>query len=74
MEKIIDYKVLMTGTQVRPEDFLENGKDIAEMRESLRKQVIKYINEGYQPFGGISITSKAPDCMLYLAQAVVKYE
>ena len=74
MEKIIDYKVLMAWTQVRPEDIMENGKDIAEMRKRLENNVQQYINEGYQPFGGIAITSKAPDCMLYLAQAVVKYE
>lgn len=74
MRNIIDYKVLMAGTQVRPEDVMENGKDIAEMRKRLENKVQQYINEGYQPFGGIAITSKAPDCMLYLAQAVVKYE
>ena len=74
MRNIIDYKVLMAWTQVRPEDIMENGKDIAEMRKRLENKLQQYINEGYQPFGGIAITSKAPDCMLYLAQAVVKYE
>lgn len=74
MRNIIDYKVLTAGIQLRADDIERNGEDIAYMCEKLRDKVIKHINEGYQPFGGIATTMRVDDSMLYLVQAVVKYE
>lgn len=67
METIIDYKVLMVWTSV-------DVQDIDKILKRLEEKVKKYIYEGYQPFGGIAITTKAYNSVLYLSQAVVKYE
>lgn len=74
MKRIIEYKTLVDYTFMMPEDLKDYNKNLAEAMQRLEKQIEQAINEGYQPLGGIAITSKAPECALYLAQAVVKYE